>query len=207
MTTRTLYSIGYEKALLRDVLATLTGAGVATLIDVRDRPISRRPGFSKRQLAAAIEDAGMRYVHLAALGTPPEGRLANRRREWERFWRIVEEKLARAEAELDLRKAAELAAAAPSCLLCYEADWRVCHRRRIAEILAERHLARLGSRPLSDGVAAYSAAAADVVGRTRLSGGTPEHRTWSECLLYHRPSRVGIAAASAAPRSAGLSGE
>ncbi len=64
MTGRTLYTIGYEKALLQDVLATLAEAGVATLIDVRDRPISRRPGFSKRQLAAAIEDAGMRYVHL-----------------------------------------------------------------------------------------------------------------------------------------------
>ena len=138
MTGHTLYSIGYEKALLTDVLAALTRAGVATLIDVRDRPISRRPGFSKRQLAAAIEDAGMRYVHLAALGTPPEGRLANRRREWERFWQIVEDKLASTEAELDLRKAAELAAAAPSCLLCYEGDWRVCHRRRIAEILAQR---------------------------------------------------------------------
>jgi len=139
MTARTLYTIGYEKALLNDVLSTLSEAGVATLLDVRDRPISRRPGFSKRQLAAAIEDAGMRYVHLAALGTPPEGRLANRRREWERFWGIVDQKLASAEAELDLRQAAEIAEAASSCLLCYEADWRVCHRRRIAEILARRH--------------------------------------------------------------------
>jgi uncharacterized protein (DUF488 family) len=139
MTGRTLYTIGYQKALLRDVIATLNAAGVATLLDVRDRPISRRPGFSKRQLAAAIEDAGMRYVHLAALGTPPEGRLANRRREWERFWGIVEEKLGRPEAEIDLYQAAEIAEAVPSCLLCYEADWQVCHRRRIAEILAERH--------------------------------------------------------------------
>ena len=139
MTARTLFTIGYEKALLRDVIATLAAAGVAMLLDVRDRPISRRPGFSKRQLAAAIEEAGMRYVHLAALGTPPEGRLANRRREWERFWGIVEEKLARPEAELDLLQAAAIAEAAPSCLLCYEADWQVCHRRRIAEILAERH--------------------------------------------------------------------
>src|SRR5215475_8249516 len=120
MMGRTLYTIGYEKARQRDVLATLTEAGVATLIDVRDRPISRRPGFSKRQLAAALEDAGMRYVHLKALGTPPEGRLANRRREWDRFWHIVEEKLARPEAELDLRQAADIANAAPSCLLCYE---------------------------------------------------------------------------------------
>jgi uncharacterized protein (DUF488 family) len=139
MSGKTLFTIGYQKALLRDVIATLNAAGVATLLDVRDRPISRRPGFSKRQLAAAIEDAGMRYVHLAALGTPPEGRLANRRREWERFWGIVEEKLGRREAEIDLHQAAEIAEAVPSCLLCYEADWQVCHRRRIAEILAERH--------------------------------------------------------------------
>jgi len=139
MNGKLLCTIGYEKALLKNVLGALAGAGVATLIDVRDRPISRRPGFSKRQLAAAIEDAGMRYVHLKALGTPPEGRLANRRREWDRFWHIVEEKLARPEAELDLRQAADIANAAPSCLLCYEADWRICHRRRIAEILAERN--------------------------------------------------------------------
>jgi uncharacterized protein (DUF488 family) len=135
----TLYTIGYEKARLGEVIAALKEDGVAVLLDVRDRPISRRPGFSKRQLAAAIEEAGMRYVHLAALGTPPEGRLAGRRREWDRFWAIVAEKLARPEAELNLQQAAQIAAAQPACLLCYEADWRGCHRRRIAEILSERH--------------------------------------------------------------------
>ena len=105
MTGRTLYTIGYEKALLKEVISALAAARVATLMDVRDRPISRRLGFSKRQLAAAIEEAGMRYIHLQALGTPPEGRLANRRREWDRFWGIVEEKLARPEAELALQEA------------------------------------------------------------------------------------------------------
>jgi uncharacterized protein (DUF488 family) len=139
MSARLLYTIGYEKALLKDVISTLSAARAATLIDVRDRPISRRPGFSKRQLAAAIEDAGMRYVHLQPLGTPPEGRLAGRRHEWDRFWGIVGEKLTRPEAELALQEAAEIAEAAPSCLLCYEADWQICHRRRVAEILAQRH--------------------------------------------------------------------
>jgi uncharacterized protein (DUF488 family) len=139
MRARLFYTICYEQTLLKDVISTLAAARVATLIDVRDRPISRRPGFSKRQLAAAIEEAGMRYAHLQALGTPPEGRLAGRRREWDRFWGIVEEKLARPEADLALQEAAEIVQAAPSCLLCYEADWQVCHRRRIAEILAQRH--------------------------------------------------------------------
>jgi uncharacterized protein (DUF488 family) len=134
-----LYTIGYEKARLNEVIAALAAAGVQVLIDVRDRPISRRPGFSKRQLAAAVEEAGMRYVGLRALGTPPEGREAGRRREWDRFWHIVEEKLASAEAELALSQAVDIARQEPSCLLCYEADWHGCHRRRVAEIIADRH--------------------------------------------------------------------
>jgi uncharacterized protein (DUF488 family) len=139
LTAPALYTIGYEKARLDDVVAALVAAGVATLIDVRDRPISRRPGFSKRQLAAAAEAAGIRYLHLQALGTPPEGRLANRQRAWPRFWGIVEERLAGADAELALQQAAAVAQQGASCLLCYEADWQICHRRRVGEILAQRH--------------------------------------------------------------------
>jgi uncharacterized protein (DUF488 family) len=134
-----LRTIGYEKASLVEILAALKSAGIVTLIDVRDRPQSRRAGFSKRQLQAAIEGAGMRYLHLKALGTPAEGREANHRHEWERFWRIVDDKLATAEAELALQQVATIAAEAPSCLLCYEGDWRICHRRRVTEILVERH--------------------------------------------------------------------
>ena|SRR5437773_4603492 len=138
-----LFTIGYEKARLADIVATLAASGIATLIDVRDRPISRRPGFSKHQLAAAVEAAGIRYLHLQALGTPPEGREAGKRREWERFWGIVDAKLTSAEAELALQQAAAVAQEGASCLLCYEADWQFCHRRRIAEMLADRHRFRV----------------------------------------------------------------
>jgi uncharacterized protein (DUF488 family) len=138
MTAKILFTIGYEKARLTDVIAALRQAGVAALIDVRDRPQSRRPGFSKRQLAAGLEEAGIRYVGLKALGTPPEGREANRKRQWEIFWRIVDDKLATAEAELALQEAAAIAADSPSCLLCYEAAPHICHRSRVADILAAR---------------------------------------------------------------------
>lgn len=142
----TLYTIGYEKARLADLVATLAAAGVATLIDVRDRPISRRPGFSKNQLAAGLAEAGIRYVGLRALGTPPEGREANHRRQWDRFWQIVEAKLATAEAQHALVEAAAIARDSPSCLFCYEADWHICHRARVAGMLegqgfTVRHLA------------------------------------------------------------------
>jgi uncharacterized protein (DUF488 family) len=139
MSGKKLYLIGYEKSGLAEFLATLAAAGVATVVDVRDLPLSRRAGFSKRQLQAAIEAVGMRYLHLRALGTPPEGREANKRRQWERFWLIVDDKLATAEAEHALQELAAIAAAAPTCLVCYEADWHICHRRRIGETLGERH--------------------------------------------------------------------
>jgi uncharacterized protein (DUF488 family) len=136
---KALFTIGYEKATQAEVVAALQRAGVKTLIDVRDRPISRRPGFSKNQLTAGLEEAGIRYVGLKALGTPPEGREANRRRQWEKFWRIVDEKLATAEAEHALAEATAIASKKPTCLLCYEADARICHRSRVADILAARH--------------------------------------------------------------------
>jgi uncharacterized protein (DUF488 family) len=134
-----LFTIGYEKARLADVVAALRGAGVQTLIDVRDRPISRRPGFSKRQLTAGVEEAGIRYVGMRALGTPPEGRAANHRHEWDLFWRIVDAKLATPEAEHALHETAAIAGASRSCLLCYCRDAHHCHRGRIADILAVRH--------------------------------------------------------------------
>ena len=134
-----LFTIGYEKAAWVDVLAALRAAGVARVIDVRQLPLSRRAGFSKRQLAAGLAEAGIGYVHLRALGTPPEGREANRRRQWDRFWRIVDESLATLEAGLALQQAAGMVHAAPCCLLCYEADPCVCHRRRVGEMLGAAH--------------------------------------------------------------------
>ena len=48
------------------------------MIDVRALPLSRRPGFSKSPLRGALEEAGIEYVHLKALGTPADGRTAAR---------------------------------------------------------------------------------------------------------------------------------
>jgi len=135
----TLYTIGYEKAALAPFIATLRDAGVATVLDVRDLPLSRRPGFSKRQLEASLDEAGIGYVHLRGLGTPKEGRVAAREGDKARFWRIVEEKMATPQAVFDLARAADLARATPCCLLCYEADHRVCHRQRVAEALETQY--------------------------------------------------------------------
>ena len=70
----TIFTIGYEATTMDAFLAALKAAGVERVIDVRALPLSRRPGFSKSSLAATLNDAGIEYVHLKALGTPKPGR-------------------------------------------------------------------------------------------------------------------------------------
>ncbi len=139
MEAKPLYTIGYEKAALAAFLAVLHGAGVQRVIDVRDLPLSRRAGFSKTPLSNALAGIGIAYTHLKPLGTPPEGREANRRRQWPAFWQIVEARLQTPEAQHALEQAADLAAKAPSALLCYEADPCICHRLRVGQLLCETH--------------------------------------------------------------------
>lgn len=139
MTPPTLFTIGYEGAGQPAVLEALRRAGVRGVIDVRELPLSRRAGFSRTPLSAGLAQAGIAYVHLKALGTPKEGRLANKAGRMAEFWDIVEAQLSTPEAEHDLARAAALAGEGPACLLCFEASHETCHRKRVAEMLADRH--------------------------------------------------------------------
>src|SRR6185437_12187595 len=69
-----LFTIGYEQAKPAAVLGELKCAKVDLLIDTRAVAASRRPGFSKRQLAASLDEIGIPYLHLQKLGTPAQGR-------------------------------------------------------------------------------------------------------------------------------------
>ncbi len=132
-----IFTIGYERATPKTLLVALEQAKVQTLIDVRELPASRRPGFSKKALSLALATRGIAYEHLRGLGTPKEGREANKRGDMTTFWRIVDEKLATDEAQADLQRARALVAQGTVCLLCLEADHTTCHRDRVAGILAK----------------------------------------------------------------------
>ncbi|MDB5359355.1 MAG: putative cytosolic protein [Rhodospirillales bacterium] len=135
-----IWTIGYEKAAQSDVIAALARAGIKTVLDVRDRPQSRRAGFSKTALAASLQAEGIGYVHLKPLGTPKEGRVAHHTGDHATFWRIVDTQLATPAAGEALEEVAVRARSERCCLLCYEADWRHCHRARIVDRLgADAH--------------------------------------------------------------------
>ena len=133
-----LYTIGYEKLLPPALVNELEEAGVERLIDVRYRPQSRRPGMSKTRLGEMLGDRGIAYEPRRTLGTPPDIRhlfRANRIPEARENFRTHLE--ASAADELDAL-AAELPNAPRTALLCLEAEPAACHRRVVAESLAQR---------------------------------------------------------------------
>ena len=137
---RKLFTIGYEQTPSRAVLDELEQAGVKLLVDVRAVTSSRRPGFSKNQLAAGLGERGIAYVHLKGLGTPKEGRLAARSGKYAELERIFAKHLKTPPAKEEMDELSALVKqAGPVCLLCYERSHEHCHRRMIAEIIEERN--------------------------------------------------------------------
>ncbi len=132
-----LSTIGYEMATQAAVIAALKSAGVQIVIDVRAVAASRRPGFSKRVLAASLDEAGIAYVHLRPLGTPKAGRKAVRAGQVGRMHEIYEAHLGGPDAQFALAQAGEIASERPAALLCYEADPADCHRSIVAHRLSE----------------------------------------------------------------------
>ena len=124
----TIYTIGYEGATQAEVIAALERAGVRRVIDVRQLPLSRRPGFSKSSLAASLAERGIDYVHLRALGTPKPGRDAAKKGDRATLEAVYTGQLELPEAQAEAARMRALAAEMPSALLCFERDPCVCHR-------------------------------------------------------------------------------
>ncbi len=134
-----LFTIGYEKAKPDAVMAELKRAKVKLLVDTRAVAASRKPGFSKRQLAAASTKKASRYLHLQKLGTPAEGRAGRALRQDRHALAHLRQAPQDAGGDRgDGRTRGDREIGPAGCLLCYERDKDCCHRSRIAEIVHER---------------------------------------------------------------------
>jgi uncharacterized protein (DUF488 family) len=132
-----LFTIGYEGRTQADLIESLQQAGVSRVVDVRELPLSRKKGFSKTPLAAALASSGIAYEHARALGNPKkyrerykagdtEGGASDYRRHLHNgsSWALIE--------------LADSIAGEKTCLLCFEEQHDLCHRAVIAGAIAER---------------------------------------------------------------------
>jgi uncharacterized protein (DUF488 family) len=135
----TLFTIGYEKATPAAVMGELKRAKIDLLVDTRAVAASRRPGFSKRQLAAGLDEAGIAYLHLQKLGTPAEGRQAARAGDTDTLWRVYDDHMKKPEAKAALDELLALVKSGQRiALLCYCRDPKTCHRNRIVARVKKR---------------------------------------------------------------------
>jgi uncharacterized protein (DUF488 family) len=136
---QTLFTIGYEQAKPAAVLDELKRAKIELLIDTRAVAASRRPGFSKKQLAAALDEHGIAYIHLQKLGTPAEGRAAAKSGDIDNLWKIYDKHIKKAEPQEELGELVTLIKSGKRiALLCYCRDPKTCHRSRIVANVKKR---------------------------------------------------------------------
>ncbi|WP_063065103.1 DUF488 domain-containing protein [Nocardia violaceofusca] len=135
-TRNCLFTVGYEGRRADELVAILTEAGVATVVDVRLTPISRKPGLSKTKLSAALSQAGIRYVHLRELGNPRDNRDGFRVGDADardRYASVLESP----EGAEALHSVRTLMAQGPVALLCFEHDNATCHRQMVADAVQD----------------------------------------------------------------------
>jgi uncharacterized protein (DUF488 family) len=132
-----LFTIGYEGEPQAAVIDRLKAAGVRVLVDVRAVAASRRAGFSKTVLGASLNEAGIDYLHLRALGTPKAGRDAARKGRIDEMRAIFNGHMQEPASEAAFQSLKALASEKPVALLCFEANHAGCHRAVLAERLAK----------------------------------------------------------------------
>jgi uncharacterized protein (DUF488 family) len=133
-----IFTIGHGVRPLDELIATLTEAGVETLVDVRRFPGSRRnPQFNQKPLADALAAAGIGYRHAVELGGRRSGEPGE-----ERFGCIrvaaFRSYAARMGTEAWQRELDRALTEPRPCFMCAETlPWR-CHRRLISELVVAR---------------------------------------------------------------------
>jgi len=123
-----LFSIGYEGASIDAYLDKLVKNNVAALCDVRQNPISRKYGFSKKQLAAYCARLEIEYIHIPQLGIESDDRrgLASKA-DYDALFAAYKADLRYRQNELERLKSL-FARHRRIALTCFERDPAYCHR-------------------------------------------------------------------------------
>ena len=131
-----IYTVGYEGLDIDSFLSLLAENDIETVVDVREMPLSRKPGFSKKSLASVLNLSGREYVHMVDLGCPKLVR--DRYREDGNWKRYTEGFMKHLKAQDDaIAELSALAATSNCALLCYEADPNFCHRSMVASAVKD----------------------------------------------------------------------
>src|SRR6478672_5024302 len=133
-----LLTIGTSKKPLRRFIELLRGAGVDAVIDTRRNNTSQLAGYSKREDLDFLLTAGFRigYEHRPELA-PSEALLAAylKDRDWDRYSMAFLDEMDAGSMKVVL--SGLLDRCQRPCLLCACDSEKTCHRRLLADAMAE----------------------------------------------------------------------
>jgi len=131
-----LYTIGFTKKSARTFFGLLRESGATGLIDVRLNNVSQLAGFAKRDDLEFFltELCGMSYSHLTALA--PTQPMLDALKKQKGDWATYEQNFRALMGERRIQDALDPALVDNSVLLCSEEKPHHCHRRLVAEHLA-----------------------------------------------------------------------
>jgi uncharacterized protein (DUF488 family) len=143
-----IFTIGHSTRPIDVFLRLLHAHGVTQLADVRTVPRSRRmPHFSSERLASAVGEAGIAYRHFPALGGLRRPRQDSVNTAWRNeSFRGYADHMQSPEFAEGVSSLLEWAGAAPTAVMCAEADWWRCHRSLLSDALFVRAVAVLHIR-------------------------------------------------------------
>ena len=134
----TLHTIGHSTRSLDKLIAVLQSQAIATLVDIRAFPRSRRlPHFDRESLQQALPSAGIRYVWMISLGgyrkqiRDDSPNLALRHPSFRNY----ADYMLTTEFQQAIGALLRLAEASPTAYMCAERLWFHCHRMLVSDWL------------------------------------------------------------------------
>ena len=133
---RLICTVGYEGKSIDTFMNDLLKEDIRVLIDVRANALSRKYGFSKRQLSSICQKLEIEYLHERSLGISSKERrhLGSRQ-----SYRILFERYGKrinTDDHDSVRLVSEVMERTPSAMMCFEKDNQSCHRTSLANAVS-----------------------------------------------------------------------
>lgn len=137
-TNPVLFTIGYEGRSIEEFINTLIFNNISALCDVRKNPLSRKFGFSNRNLAHILPQIGIKYYSITGLGIDSEKRNDLETKEdyiclFSDYAGTLNRRTVFLDEVYKLYKMHNRIA-----LMCYEKDPQMCHRHVIRDYMVEK---------------------------------------------------------------------
>ncbi|MFA5135879.1 MAG: DUF488 domain-containing protein [Patescibacteria group bacterium] len=132
----TLFTTGYQGETISYFIKKLQEEKIDAIIDIRENPFSRKPGFSGKVLSKKLTASGVKYYHFQELGTPkPLREDLALKGNYGVFFENYRNYLLEYKDSLD--DLIDIGSNKRICLMCFEKDPHLCHRKVVAELLSE----------------------------------------------------------------------